>query len=287
MVKISMLRILDVIPRAEVITSRANPLVVSLGKLSEAKHRAEQALFLAEGVKLSKEAAGMAEIRYIILRSDDGMADETVLSLANRAPLSARILVLPSQVFAKISTENAPQGIITVLAPLDALHRRDGVVCDERIRSLHDKRVLAVDSVQDPGNLGTIVRTAAAFGYKRILLGGCADIYHPRTVRASMGTLFRMEIDVCSSLADALSALQMDGHRILAAALADNSLCLGKDALRPDDCMVIGNEGHGVSAAILALSDGIVRIPMAEGTESLNAAGAAAVLMWEYFTTFG
>ena len=215
------------------------------------------------------------------------MADETVLSIVRRAPAAARILVLPSQVFSKISTENAPQGIITVLAPLGKLHCRGGDVRSDRLASLRGKRVLAVDSVQDPGNLGTIIRTAAAFGYKRILLGGCADIYHPRTVRATMGTLFRMEIDVCSSLPESLAALQKDGHRILSAALADNSLCLGKDALRPDDCMVIGNEGHGVSAAVLSLSDGVVRIPMAEGTESLNAAGAAAVLMWEYFTTFG
>ena len=282
-----MQRILDVVPHAETITSRANPLIVSLSKLSDAKHRAEQSLFLAEGRKLSEETAGMAEIRYILLRSDDGMADESVLPMLRRAPSCARILVLPSPVFAKISTENAPQGIITVLAPLQKLHVRADAERVERIRSLRGCRVLAVDSVQDPGNLGTIIRTAAAFGYKRILLGGCADIYHPRTVRASMGTLFRMEIDVCASLAESLAVLKEEGHRILAAALSDNSLCLGKDVLRPEDCVVIGNEGHGVSEAVLALSDGVVRIPMEPGTESLNAAGAAAVLLWEYFRTFG
>ncbi len=287
MVKISMQRIIDVCPRAEVITSRANPLVVSLGKLSDAKHRVEQALFLAEGVKLSREAAGMTEIRYLLLRSDDGMADDAVLSIVHRAPASARIIILPSQVFAKISTENAPQGIITVLSPLRHLHVWETTADSKRFSALRGRRVLAVDSVQNPGNLGTIIRTAAAFGYTRILLGGCADIYHPKTVRASMGALFRMEIDVCRSLQKSLSALRDDGHRILSAALSDNSLSLGSDSLQKDDCVVIGNEGHGVSEEVLTLSDGVLRIPMAQGTESLNAAGASAVLMWEYFKTFG
>ena len=76
-------------------------------------------------------------------------------------------------------------------------------------------------------------------------------------------------------------------RRVIAAALSDNSLVLGQDELRTDDCVVIGNEGHGVSAETLAVSDAVVRIPMAPGTESLNAAGAAAVLMWEYYKTFG
>ncbi len=285
MVKFMIQRIFDTLPHAETITSRTNGTVVSLGKLSLAKHRAEQGLFLAEGVKLSEEAAGLPEIRYILLRSDDGQAEEYLLTIARRAPTSARILVLPAQVFEKISTENAPQGIITVLAPLSRIHRTISV--DDCGQADAEKRILAVDSVQDPGNLGTIIRTAAAFGYERILLGGCADIYHPKTVRAAMGTLFRMPVDVCASLTRRLLAIRKSGRRVLSAALGENSLTLGKDPLRADDCIVIGNEGHGVRASILSVSDAVVRIPMAPHTESLNAAGAAAVLMWEYFRTFG
>ncbi len=280
-----MQRIIDVIPHAETITSRANATVVALGKLSLSKHRAEQALFLAEGIKLSEEAAGLPEIRYVILRSDDGLADARSLEAAQKAPKGARVLALPGQVFEKISTENAPQGIITVLAPIARLHRSASP--NDGMEALDHCRVLAVDCVQDPGNLGTIIRTAAAFGYSRILLGGCADIYHPKTVRASMGTLFRMQIDVCDSLVPSLCALKSRGHRVLSAALGEHSLVLGKDGLCADDCVVIGNEGHGVSKEVLALSDAVVRIPMSIGTESLNAAGAASVLMWEYFRNFG
>lgn len=281
-----MQRIFDTIEHAETITSRTNPTVVALGKLSQAKHRAEQSLFLAEGIKLSEEAAGMNEIRYILIRSDDGLTDARIVALAQRAPKTARVLVLPAQVFDKISTENAPQGIITVLAPLARIHK--SISADSSDADLPaGHRVLAVDSVQDPGNLGTIIRTAAAFGYTRVMLGGCADIYHPRTVRASMGTLFRMQIDVCASLPARLAFLKENGQRVLSAALGEHSLVLGQDPLRADDCVVIGNEGHGVSEEILSLSDAVVHIPMVPGTESLNAAGAAAVFMWEYFRTFG
>ncbi len=280
-------RIIAVCPRAETITSRANPLVVSLGKLSAGKHRTEQGLFLAEGVKLSEEAAGLSEIRYVLLRSEDGMADARALAAASRAPELARVLMMPPAVFDKITTEHAPQGIITVLAPLTGLHRAVNAYSAADFAVLRDKRLLAVDSVQDPGNLGTMIRTAAAFGYTRVLLGGCADIYHPKTVRASMGALFRMEIDVCTALPVLLASLRGAGHRVISAALSAESLTLGQDSLCSTDCVVIGNEGHGVSDDVLRVSDAVMRIPMSQGAESLNAAGAAAVLMWEYYRAFG
>ena len=142
------------------------------------------------------------------------------------------------------------------------------------------------DCVRDPGNLGTMIRTAAAFGFDRIILGDCADLYHPRTVRASMGALYRMRIDVCTRMEPVIRALQLHGHRVIAAALQENSLTLGRDPLCADDCIVIGNEGHGVSPQVLGCADAVVKIPMEPDAESLNAAGAASVLMWEYYRTF-
>lgn len=268
---------------ATFLTSRTNPLVASLSRLSMSKYRREQRLFLAEGVKLSREAAHLPEVRYVILSSDDGYADTALLDIAETCPDPRAVIVLPASTFAKISTENAPQGIITVLSAMDSWHRPWS---PETAAETTGERILAVDSVQDPGNLGTMIRTAAAFGYSRVLLGGCADIYHPRTVRASMGTLFRMRIDLCASLADALGTLRLGGRRVLAAALTEHAWPLGQMELKSDDCIVIGNEGHGVGEDVLASSDGVVRIPMEESAESLNAAGAAAVLMWEYYRAF-
>ena len=282
-----MLKITDYLAQAVFITSRTNPLIVSLSKLDDGKFRRSEGLFLAEGVKLSEEAAGMPEIRYILLRSDDGMADKRILHIAAQCPVTAKVCVLSSSAFDKISTEKSPQGIITVLAFPERIHHRCiGRLGAEDLRKMHGKRVLAVDSVRDPGNLGTMIRTAAAFGYEFLCLSGCADVYHPKTVRAAMGALFRMEMYICDALSDALLPLKEDGHRVIAAALGEHALTLGVDPLRRDDCVVIGNEGHGVSAETLDVADAVMRIPMGEHTESLNAAGAAAVLMWEYFRTF-
>ena len=271
------------LPEAKRITSRTNPLIVSLGKLQQTKYRREQQLYLAEGVKLSREAMGMKEVRYVLVRSEDGSVPSDVLEIAAACPHPGNVLVLPDSVFEKISTENAPQGIITVLDFQKDLH---GVWSPERAASAVGQRILAADSVRDPGNLGTMIRTAAAFGYRRVLLGGCADLYHPKTVRASMGALYRMQVDVCDCLEEALADLQAQGHRILAAALEEDCLTLGKSPLYPDDCIVIGNEGHGVSPQVLACADAVVKIPMEPDAESLNAAGAAAVLMWEYYRAF-
>ncbi len=141
--------------------------------------------------------------------------------------------------------------------------------------------MFAVSEVRDPGNLGTIVRTAAAFGCGRVLLGGCADIYNPKTVRASMGALFKVRLDLTDDMPGMLASVRKHGRRALAAALSDDALELGTEPLAETDVIVVGNEGHGLSPEIIAAADRVIRIPMAPGTESLNAAGAAAVLMWE------
>jgi TrmH family RNA methyltransferase len=280
MVKFMMQRIFDTLPRAETITSRTNGTVVSLGKLSLAKHRAEQGLFLAEGIKLSEEAAGLPEIRYILLRSDDGTAPVPLLDLARRAPASARILVLPTQVFEKISTENAPQGIITVLAPLTRIHRT--LTAADCTEDTAEKRILAVDSVQDPGNLGAVIRSAVAFGVDRIVLtDDCVDVYNPKTVRSAMGSLFKVRINVVSDLSEFIKALKAAGRRVFAAELRDGAISLAEAALTTSDTVIIGNEGHGIPVEISSLCTGSVYIPISGKTESLNASVAASIFIWE------
>lgn len=282
-----MLKITDYIPQATYISSRTNSLVTSLAKLDDSKFRRSEGLFLAEGIKLSEEAAGMPEIRYILIRSDDGLCEERIIRIAERCPPSAKVCVLSSLAFDKISTEKSPQGIITVLAVPERMHHfLSGGLTHADVTQMHGKRVLALDSVRDPGNLGTMIRTASAFGYDHLCLIGCADIYNPKTVRAAMGALFRTNMYVCDSVAGAFVPLKNDGHRLIAAALGEHALTLGVDPIREDDCAVIGNEGHGVSAETLEMADAVMRIPMGETTESLNAATAASVIMWEYFRTF-
>ncbi len=141
---------------------------------------------------------------------------------------------------------------------------------------------MALSSVRDPGNIGTLMRTASAFGVDTLILSSdCADIYNPKTVRASMGALFRQKTVIADDLAALLSNLKTSGRRIIAAEPDASALPIGEAKLSAEDCIVIGNEGHGVSEEVLAVCDTSVFIPISSSTESLNASVAGAVLMWE------
>ena len=196
----------------------------------------------------------------------------------------AEVVIAGREAFEKASTERAPQGILAV-AEADALrHRRINCANGDHINPYDaaEGRVAMLESVRDPANLGAILRCASAFGVYRLLLtGDCAELYSPKTLRASMGALFRLRTDLFESAADAVVQLKRSGRRILAARLDERSMTADRTALRQTDCIVIGNEGHGVSTALDGLCDGGVYIPMEGGTESLNAAAAAAVLFWE------
>ena len=141
---------------------------------------------------------------------------------------------------------------------------------------------MLIEDIRDPGNLGTIMRSAAALGVETLVLcGECADIYSSKTLRGSMGALFRLKTVRARDGVSAINALRESGRRVFAAALTSEALSLDETELKSDDCIVIGNEGHGLSSDIIAACDGCVIIPMSAGTESLNAATAAAIFMWE------
>lgn len=142
---------------------------------------------------------------------------------------------------------------------------------------------MLLESVRDPTNVGAILRSAAALGvYRLILSEDCADVYNPRAVRASMGALFGQRIDRVGDLCGVIGQLRKRGRRVFAAALDENAVRLGELEIRRGDCVVIGNEGHGLSDGVLDASDGSVYIPMSGRTESFNAAVAASILMWEF-----
>lgn len=257
--------------------SRTGTSVTVLSKLADPKYRAEYGLYLAEGVKLTEEALRHAQPEMVVV-SEDALAhaDAIFAMLDTAAERDCRIVLTSPEAFSKISTEKAPQGIIAVL-PLPA---------GERPQCVPDGRYLLLDTIQDPGNLGTILRSASAFGIDGVITCGCADATSPKTVRASMGAVFRVPVWKTDSLADSVRHLREDGHRVLAAALSENCLCAGETPLYANDCVVIGNEGHGIAADVLASCTDVIRIPMTGATESLNASIAASILLWEYMRTF-
>ena len=177
-----------------------------------------------------------------------------------------------------MTEENAPQGIITVCEFLEN-HSYNFLaqnVCN-------DEKIVILESLRDPGNVGAIIRNAAAFGIDRLIFSSdCADIYSLKVIRAAMGAVFKVRIDIVDDFKGAIKSIKNCGKKVLGAALNQDSLVLGKYELNTQDAVIIGNEGHGLSEETLELCDNTLFIPMNENTESLNAAIATAIIMWEF-----
>ena len=247
----------------ERITSRQNPLCVHLRKLvSSAAYRRKSGEFLCDSPKLVEEALlWRAELRTVVFPEGAALP---------RIPGEVRLVQVPEDVMASVSPSQTPQGVLAVCAmlPQPLPEKLDG------------KRYMVLDGVQDPGNVGTILRTADAFRADGLfLVNACADLYNPKTVRATMGAVFRCPVWSCG-VAELRALLSASGLPLYGAALRSDtvdarSLDFGRCA------MAIGSEGKGLSREMLAVCDQTALIPMSEHCESLNAAAAAAVLLWE------
>lgn len=271
----------------EIISSRQNRTVVELCKLSDRREREERGLFRFDGTKLLDEALRNGlELPLVALCAS--RAEEIAKRLEDVHGNDAfsrvgRLLLLSDEVFAKISEEKSPEGVICVAKYIDKFQKIVTIYNSADFLRMEGERIVLLESVRDPSNVGAIIRSAAAIGIDRLILSAdCADIYHPKAVRGSMGTLFSQPIDRVPSLAPVIRQLRQNGRRVFAAALDENALRLGSFAPERGDCVVIGNEGHGLLPETVAACDCSVIIPMTARAESLNAAVAAAILMWEF-----
>lgn len=268
-----------------VITSSQNQYVSLARSLSGRKSREESRLFRIDGVKLACEAISRGMTPELLILCDG--QTESVSSRAKSlygidiADGAYNCVTVARHVFEKISEENAPEGIIAIIHYDGQKHRELG---GAELSVKEDENVLLLESVRDPQNVGAILRAAAAFSVDRVIMSrDCADIYNSKAVRASMGALFSLNIDRVDSIASAIDSLRASGRRVLGAALDDKAKRLGAFEICRGDCVLIGNEGHGIDENTLALCNESVYIPMSDGVESLNAATAAAVLAWEFF----
>ncbi len=257
------------------ITSRSNPAVVAAAALHDKKYRDERHLFLLEGIKLFREAV-LSGIGIVSV-----FTSEKNLPLCRRLLPGREIIQVSDSVIEKLSTEKSPQGVICVAKYIDKIHNINKIYTENDFIS-GNRRIMILSSLRDPGNLGTVIRTASAFGTDELILSSdCADIYNPKTVRAAMGTLFRQRITYTDHLRDAVLLMQKAGYHVCAAVLDKESERLDKMKITSKTAFVIGNEGHGVAPDIIGAAGGKVYIPMEDGVESLNAAAAAAVFMWQ------
>ena len=275
----------------EIITSRQNRRIVELMKLDDRRAREKTRTFRFDGIKLLCEAIRRGvEFDSVFLRA--GSADKVAERMQELygytlSDAGCPVFGVEDTLFEKISQENAPDGVITVAKYIDKSHNFIIIYKEDENHGQKDAPILLLEAVRDPLNVGAIIRSAAALGVGRIVMSAdCADLYHPRTLRAAMGPLFSMPITRVEDLAGTVKALRESGRRIYAAALDDTAIRLGSSKFDGERAghpvgAVIGNEGHGLSAEVIAACDRSVYIPMEADTESLNAGVAAALIMWE------
>ncbi|MBR6954524.1 MAG: RNA methyltransferase [Clostridia bacterium] len=244
----------------ERLTSLKNPQVQLWRSLKDRKARREHGLFLVEGRKSVEEALSSGfPAEALLLREDT--AEQGAL------PENVKKYLLPEHVMAAVCDTRTPQGIAAVMR-----HREIPV---------EGRRLVALDGVQDPGNVGTIIRTADAAGLDGVLLSpDCADPYSPKVLRATMGSVFHIPVAVVEDLPGALTELKAKGLPVISSQLDGTPFHAWKEA-KDGFVLVIGSEGNGVSPAVRALATVRLRLPMRGRAESLNAAVAAGIMMYQ------
>ena len=244
----------------EHLTSLKNPKVQAWRSLKDRKGRKETGCFLVEGRKMVEEALRSRFPVEAVLADESRLAE---LSLPANVPVYA----LPEHVLAAVCDTKTPQGLAAVV-------RMTG---SDSLGS----RLVALDGVQDPGNVGTIIRTADAAGLDGVLLSAqCADAFSPKVLRATMGSVFRMGIRVTEDLPGELTRLKQEGFSVLSSQL-DGTPFYERKPVGERFCLVIGSEGNGVTPEVQQLATHRVKLPMRGGAESLNAAVAAGIMMYE------
>lgn len=268
----------------EVITSRNNQLVKWAASLADKKNRKESGYFMAEGVKLTREAleAGLPVDYCIVSENKKKPVLDSLDEFKNDERYEkCRVITVSDSVFEKISTEKAPQGVISIIKHLDFFRDMD-IIYKEEFFLKPEEKAIFLFSVRDPSNLGAVIRSSVAFGVDHVILSSdCADVYNPKTVRSAMGSLFRVKVTTVSDVSSFISAARAHSRRIFAAELTENAMSLNEAGLRASDIIMIGNEGHGIDAEVSSKCDGSIYIPISKKTESLNASVAAAIFMWE------
>ena len=242
----------------ENITSRKNSVITHIRALS--KDRAYRTLhgeYVCDGIKQLREAVSAgADIGTVIWSGNPELDAD------------ARQIVVSAELLSYVSPlKNSPGPVFTIKIPHTAVPE-----------NLH--KVIILENVQDPGNVGTVIRTANAFDMDAVILtGGCADLYSPKTARSAMGALFVQPV-LELELSDIAGLLSRNDMRLWGAALEQGGADI-RCARLERSAVVIGNEGSGITAAMKGMCTGFVKIPMSPEAESLNAAVAASVVMWE------
>ena len=255
----------------QVISSKDNEFIKHVKKLKDKKYRDINQEFVIEGIKLIREAIEEnADIKQIII-CDNCLNSDVIPKKLMYEIAKYECVYVTEKIFRTITDVNTPQGLLAII----------GRNSTENEINYNQDIIVALDDIQDPGNLGTILRTVDSIGLNQILVSkGTADCYNPKVVRSTMGAIFRIKIIECDNLEKTLQEARNHQYKVIVTSLqTENSVY---DIKYNKKVVVIGNEANGVSAEIQNLADEKIKIPMLGKTESLNASVATGIVLYEY-----
>ncbi|MCL2637061.1 MAG: RNA methyltransferase [Oscillospiraceae bacterium] len=257
------------------ITSRQNPKITHFRALMrDRKARLEHGQFAVEGEKLFDEAVSCGLTPQNILITEK--FSQKNANICEKAANLCNIDIISTDLAEYISDTKSPQGVFFSLELLDKFSKLSTLIYSTK----NSTKIIALDGVQDPGNVGAVIRSCDAFGVSALLLSdNCADIHAPKVIRSAMGSAFRLPVHR-GNLAEMLAELKQNGFAVIGAALNERAEKLGSFEFPEKSIAVIGGEGGGISAEVLALCDKQLYIPI-KNAQSLNAAVAAGIIIYE------
>lgn len=289
-----------------IISSKDNEIVKEIRKLKEKKYRKNK--FIVEGIKMLEEAISEnASIDLIVIRegmdlsnlisnilykndADSGVKSKNIIDAISKI----KSITVTEKVFDTLTDVVSPQGVLAVINKREngiinqATENNNAFEIGDKIKETENVKIdttadyiLALDGIQDPGNLGTIIRTADSANLKQIIVSkNTVDAYSPKVIRSTMGAIYRVNIIEVENLEVTLKDLQKDGFKVVVTSLDTNNSIY--DISYNKSIVVIGNEANGVSKEVQELANERVKIPMLGKTESLNAAVATGIMIYEY-----
>ena len=255
----------------QLITSKDNDIVKHIKKLADKKYRDQNDCYIIEGIKLLEEAIQEnALIEKIVICEESTKTSEISKNLMYEIAKYDCIYVT-EKIFKTLTQVMNPQGILAIIKKNK---EKSLIRYDEDI-------IVALDDIQDPGNLGTILRTVDSVGLKQLIVSkGTADAYNPKVVRSTMGAIFRVQVIEVEDLKETIEAIRRNNYNLVVTSLQTEDsvydICYDKKVI------VIGNEANGVSKEIQEMADNKIKIPMLGKTESLNASVATGIILYEY-----
>lgn len=256
------------------ITSRENPNIKLYLKLaSSRKHRREAGMFVLEGSRLCLDAASENAVFHCVFVTESAQEKLGTQLDVLEEKVGERYFIIPDALAEKLSDTGAPQGVFAIGRMLDK-NELSSTICS-------DGKYIILNNVQDPGNVGTIIRTADAVGISAVILCNSCDVYNPKVIRSTMGSLFRLPVlDECD-YDEVLAVLQEKGICSYAAVVDTHALSLTECDFSGGCAVVIGNEGNGLTQSDAQRCDRALTIHMKGNVNSLNAAMAAGIIIWE------